>query len=58
MDSYKAFLLLPVFIFIVSCADYQYDNKPYKKIKDYYSSKGFALIYNDNIFEKKIINKS
>ena len=57
MNSYKAFLLLPVFIFLVSCADYQHNNKSKKKIKNYYSSKGFALIYSDNIFEKKIINQ-
>ena len=37
-----------------SCADYKITHK---EEKEYYSSRGFALIYNDDFFEQKIINK-
>ena len=42
---------------IYSCADYQntkVDNRP---AKQYYSSSGFALIYEDFLYDQKVINK-
>ena len=40
---------------LYSCAEYA--TTKHKKNKHYYSSKGFALIYEDHLFEKKIISK-
>ena len=41
---------------LYSCADYSVKNNQ-KKEKQYYSSSGFALIYDENLFIQKIINK-
>ena len=39
---------------INSCADY----KSIKNVeKQYFSSNGFALIYNENLFVQKVVNK-
>ena len=47
-----------ILLFLVnSCADYQtskIDNKP---AKQYYSSSGFALIYEDYLYDQKVVNK-
>ena len=47
-----------IFVFLFSCTQ---DMKIIKKISKVseptYSSKGFALIYEDSIFESKIVNK-
>ena len=40
-----------------SCDDYQKSKKINIKEKQYFSSKGFALIYNDNLYKQKIVNK-
>ena len=52
-------LILPIIcIFILSsCADYQKISTVKQKERKYYSSKGFALIYSDDLFEQKIVNK-
>ena len=42
-----------IFLFVSSCAEY----KTNKKDKKYFSSFGFALIYEDFLFEEKTINK-
>tara|TARA_B100000029_G_scaffold98228_1_gene88440 strand:+ start:997 stop:1749 length:753 start_codon:yes stop_codon:yes gene_type:complete len=46
----------PFFLFLSSCANYNYD-QTYKKEKLYYSSTGFALIYEQSLYTDKIINK-
>ena len=43
--------------FLFSCADYKTSQTQGKKEKKYYSSTGFALIYDDNLYEQKIVNK-
>ena len=52
---YKNFLLF-LFIFLFSC-----ENKSskinYSKNFDFYSNKGFALVYNDDLFKNKVVNK-
>ena len=45
------------FIFIYSCADFKIKETNIKKEKHYYSSNGFALIYEDNLYQQKLINK-
>ena len=44
------------FLFLSSCANYKYD-QTYKKEKLYYSSTGFALIYEQSLYTDKVINK-
>ena len=45
------------FIALYSCADYKTNKGTQKDEKQYYSSSGFALIYDDDLFLQKIINK-
>ena len=40
-----------------SCADYKANKTASKKQQEYYSSKGFVLIYDDKFYEQKVINK-
>ena len=40
-----------------ACANYKTDRSKHKKEREYYSSKGFALIYSDSLFEQGGINK-
>ena len=44
------------FIFLSSCADYNLNKNTSKKEKIYYSSSGFALIYEEDLFLQKVIN--
>jgi len=54
MNINKLFLSTLFFIILYSCADYN----TYKQTdRKYYSSKGFALIYDDDLFKQNIINK-
>ena len=45
------------FFALYSCADYKTNKGTQKEKKQYYSSSGFALIYDDELFLQKIINK-
>ena len=54
MNLKKIIKISFVIIFLYSCADYQATTKDEKK---YYSSKGFALIYNENLYKDKQISK-
>ena len=45
------------FITLYSCADYKTNKETQKVEKQYFSSSGFALIYDDELFLQKIINK-
>ena len=54
----KLLLYILFVLFLNSCIepkDVNYSTKPV--IKDKFSNKGFALLYDDNLFKKKIINK-
>jgi hypothetical protein len=50
-------LFFLIFLLISSCADYSINQKTNKKEKKFFSSSGFALIYSDSLYEKKIISK-
>ena len=52
----KIILLLSISL-LFSCANYNSNNKKKTIEKKYYSSKGFALIYEENLFNQKIISK-
>jgi len=45
------------FTALYSCADYKNNKRTQKDDKQYYSSRGFALIYNDDLWQQKIISK-
>ena len=44
-------------IALYSCADYSVYNINQSKEKQYYSSSGFALIYEDDLYKQKVIDK-
>ena len=47
-----------IFVFLFSCTQDMKIIKKHSKVREpTYSSKGFALIYEDSIFERKIVNK-
>ena len=51
-------IIINLLIFVLSsCADYNNVNKTDKKERSFYSSTGFALIYNESLYEQKVINK-
>jgi len=55
---YKKTLLLIIFLFLSNCStETLVKNKPSKKLVNGYSNKGFALIYNENLYKQKIISK-
>ena len=54
--NYKIIFLL-LFVFIFACNQQKNDLK-YTKNYEFYSNKGFTLIYNDQLLKDKIINKS
>ena len=49
--------ILFIFIFLYSCAGYEKNKSARDDNKIYYSSRGFALIYEDSLYENKTINK-
>ena len=53
----KNFPIFFIFIFLFSCADYEKNKILKKESRIYYSSTGFALIYEDSLYKNKIINK-
>ena len=55
---YKNILFLIICIFLSNCTTSTLiDNKPNKIIINGYSNKGFALVYNQDLYSQKIINK-
>ena len=55
---YRNTLFLIFFLFLSNCTvEVLLENKPKITIKEGYSNKGFALVYSDDLFKKKIVNK-
>ena len=55
---YKNILFTAFFLFLTNCTmETLIKNKPNVVIINGYSNKGFALVYSEDIFEKKIVNK-
>ena len=46
-----------MFIPLINCAGYEKSKSTSKDERIYYSSSGFALIYNDSLYNNKVINK-
>jgi len=57
MNLIKKFLVSIFILLLYSCADYNTGKSTSKKIKLYYSSSGFALIYDDNFYKDKVVSK-
>tara|TARA_B100001123_G_C15341344_1_gene1035080 strand:+ start:2581 stop:3393 length:813 start_codon:yes stop_codon:yes gene_type:complete len=57
MNLIKKIILLTFFFILNSCANYEIDKSSNLKVKKFYSSKGFALIYNADLYEQRIIDK-
>ena len=46
-----------MFLPLINCAGYEKKRSTLKDERIYYSSSGFALIYNDSLYQDKVINK-
>ena len=57
MNLKKIILMFTYAVSLYSCADYNANKAMNKKTKQYYSSSGFALIYSDDLYTQKILNK-
>ena len=57
MNLKKLISLFVSIIFIGSCADYKTNKTSQLKERKYYSSKGFALIYDDDLYSNKLLIK-
>ena len=58
MKLNKVIILFIFTVSLFSCADYKVGNKDQnKKAENYYSASGFVLIYNEDLYKEKIINK-
>ncbi|MDB9983537.1 hypothetical protein OAD54_02195, partial [Candidatus Pelagibacter sp.] len=55
---YKNILFTTILLFLTNCStDTLISNKPNTLIVNAYSNKGFALVYNDSLYKKKIVNR-
>ena len=57
MNLNKTILLFLSISILYSCADYNTNGRIQKKEKYYYSSNGFALIYEEKFYNEKVVNK-
>ena len=54
--NFKIFLILSL-LFLSNCVSTNINKKDFVKFEDRFSNKGFALIYNEQAFESKLISK-
>ena len=57
MSIAKKIILLSIILLLGACADYKIDRPKQAKERQFYSSSGFALIYNKDLFEQGGIDK-
>ena len=57
MKFHRIIILIVFFIHLYSCADYNMVKTNQDKEKVYYSSRGFALIFEDRLYKEKVISK-
>ena len=57
MKIFKIKIYLIIILFINSCANYKTGKSLNKIEKTFYSSSGFALIYNEDLFTQGLVNK-
>ena len=58
MNLIKVIKITICVLILHSCADYKNNELNKKKEKHYFSSTGFALIFEDDLFKQKVINKN
>ena len=55
---YKNIIFLIIFLFLANCTvDNLVKNKPASSMINGYSNKGFALVYNDDLYKQKIVDR-
>ncbi|MDC0615995.1 hypothetical protein OAO77_01325 [Candidatus Pelagibacter sp.] len=55
---YKNIFFISIFLFLINCTTATLDkNKPQSTMINAYSNKGFALVFSEELFKQKIINK-
>ena len=57
MNLNRIILLFIFTITLFSCAEYQVQKSKRINEKIYYSSKGFALVFSEDLYQQKVINK-
>ena len=57
MKLTKIIITLTSIVLLYSCADYKTQQAREGVEKNYYFSKGFALVYNENLYYQKVVNK-
>ena len=57
MNLIKRIILLYAILLLSACASYKSDKSSLKKEKVYYSSAGFALVYEEDFYKQGVINK-
>ena len=57
MNFNKIILLLVFLLKLSACADYKTTRTIPNDQKQFYSSSGFVLIYEDNLYDEKIVNR-
>ena len=57
MNLIKKIILLSFILLLGACANYKTDKLTQTKERKFYSSKGFALIYTDGLFELGGVDK-
>ena len=57
MNLIKIILLIILANLLITCADYKTKKSTQVEEKTYYTSNGFALIYSNDLYAQKLINK-
>ena len=57
MNLNRFILIIVFFLFAYSCADYNINKKSTYIEKKYFSSRGFALVYDENLYLNKTLNR-
>ena len=57
MSLFKKIIILFSFFLLHSCATYEVSKNKKNNTKKYFSSNGFAMIYEDNLFKQGLVNK-
>ena len=53
----KKIIIILMLVPLINCAGYEKKKSTKSDERIYYSSSGFALIYNDSLYENEVINK-
>ena len=57
LEMYYKYIIVVILFFLNSCANYPLDKKIETKVrKNFFLNKGFTLVYNDDLYKKKLIN--